>query len=193
MNNLLVNGHLFILNISNGRIYLALEKSNNKLSVPKISYEGKDSIDSCIKKYLKDNIKISCININSCHVYSKNNVIDIIYVITTKDYELNDGYKYYEINELNQKLVSKDVERYLIDNVKKMSFIKEVYAKEFSLRELQDLIESVYKVKLDRRNFRKRLLNLGIINETDDIRKRISNGRPNKLYKFNEEKDEYLI
>lgn len=193
MNNLLVNGHLFIVNINNGNVKIILKKNNNKLSIPKITYEGKDSIDISIKKYLKEDINISCMNVNSCHVYSKNNIIDIIYVAFTRNEELNSGYIYYALDELDQKLISKDVIRYLKDNIKKMTYIKPLYDEYFSLRELKDLYENIYHIKLDRRNFRKRLLNLKIITETDDIRKKDANGRPNKLYKFNEPFDIDLI
>lgn len=193
MNNLLINCHLFIINISNGNARLILKKGNNKLSIPKIVYEGKDSIDFNIKKFLKSDINISCFNINSCHVYSKNNIIDIIFVAFTKDDKLNDGYNYYILNELDQKLISKDVINYLKDNMRKMVFIKQLYNEYFSLRELKDLYENIYHIELDRRNFRKRLLNFKIITETEDVRKKDRNGRPNKLYKFNEPFDINLI
>ena len=193
MDNIIVNGHLFIINIKDGKVSLVLKKDNNKLSIPKINYLGKDSIDLSIKRYLKEDVKVSDLSITSCHVFSKNNVIDIIYAVITKDTNLNDGYKYYEIKDLDRKLVSNHVMSYLKDNMKKVAFLKNIYDECFSLRELQDIVESIYDIKLDRRNFRKRLLNLNIISETDDIRKKTSNGRPNKLYKFNETKEETLI
>ena len=193
MNNLIVNGHLFVINILNGEIFFALKKNNNKLSIPKISYSGKDSIDKNIKTYLNEELTISVINMSSCHIYSKNNIIDIIYVVFTKDTKLNAGYKYFKLDELDSKLVSEDVINYLKENLKKMSLMKQLCDEYFSLKELQNIFEKLYKIEIDRRNFRKRLINLKIVSETDDTRKKVGNGRPNKLYKFNEVFDVNLI
>lgn len=61
--------------------------------------------------------------------------------------------------------------------------LKELLPKEFTLPELQKLFEGLLNKKFDRRNFRKKVLNLNII---DDLNKEVSiNGKkPAKLYKF---------
>lgn len=62
---------------------------------------------------------------------------------------------------------------------------------EFSLSELQDAYEAVLTKKLDKRNFRKKLLNLDIIQESGN--QTVSGAhRPAKLYKFTTEELKFV-
>ncbi|MHB1922270.1 MAG: NUDIX hydrolase [Chitinophagaceae bacterium] len=58
--------------------------------------------------------------------------------------------------------------------------------KKFSLRELQNLYEAILDVKLDRRNFRKKIMSLGLLKDLDEMENDVPH-RPAKLYKFNGE------
>lgn len=57
----------------------------------------------------------------------------------------------------------------------------------FSLRELQNLYEAILRVKLDRRNFRKKFFSMKILTDVDEIEKNVPH-RPGKLYKFDYDK-----
>jgi 8-oxo-dGTP diphosphatase len=57
----------------------------------------------------------------------------------------------------------------------------------FSLRELQNLYESILDVKLDRRNFRKKFFSMDLLEDTQEYEFDVPH-RPGKLYKFNYEK-----
>lgn len=61
--------------------------------------------------------------------------------------------------------------------------LKTLYPGEFTLPEVQKMLESLLNISLDRRNFRKRLLNKGWIVETGNNSEG-AHGRPGKLYKF---------
>lgn len=61
--------------------------------------------------------------------------------------------------------------------------IKMLYPKDFTLPELQLTYEHLLNKKLDRRNFRKKLINLNILEDTMDKNNK-TNGRPAKLYCF---------
>ncbi len=54
----------------------------------------------------------------------------------------------------------------------------------FTLTRLQDVYEIIFNRKLDKRNFRKKILELGLVKETKEIQKEVSH-RPAKLYSFN--------
>ncbi|MBS3168812.1 NUDIX hydrolase [Candidatus Woesearchaeota archaeon] len=54
---------------------------------------------------------------------------------------------------------------------------------EFTLTQLQTLYEIIFNKKFDKRNFRKKILFLELIEETDEITKNVSH-RPAKLYRF---------
>ncbi len=58
--------------------------------------------------------------------------------------------------------------------------------KKFTLTELQRTYESILDTELDKRNFRKKMISLGILKEYDEFTKE-SSKRPARLYGFNEE------
>lgn len=58
--------------------------------------------------------------------------------------------------------------------------------KKFTLTELQKVYETILSVTLDKRNFRKKMISLGILQELEEFTK-LSSKRPARLYAFNEE------
>lgn len=56
--------------------------------------------------------------------------------------------------------------------------------KKFTVRQLQNLLEAVFGIEIDNRNFRKKLFASGILLETDEIEKHVSH-KPAKLYVLN--------
>lgn len=64
--------------------------------------------------------------------------------------------------------------------------------KEFLFSELENLYCSILDKEIDRRNFRKKILSFGIVEETDKYGSR-THGRPAKLYKFNKQKYNKLV
>ncbi|MCF8714866.1 NUDIX hydrolase [Joostella atrarenae] len=63
----------------------------------------------------------------------------------------------------------------------------ELLSKEFPFSDLENLYQTILDKKIDRRNFRKKIMSFGFLEETDKIHKPAS-GRPAKLYKFNQNK-----
>ena len=57
----------------------------------------------------------------------------------------------------------------------------------FPFSDLEQLYMTILDQKIDRRNFRKKVLSLGFVEETDEFRKSGS-GRPGKLFRFNSKK-----
>ncbi len=62
---------------------------------------------------------------------------------------------------------------------------------EFPFSDLEHLYMTILEKEIDRRNFRKKMLSFGIIEETNKIEK-IGSGRPAKLFKFNKKKFQEL-
>jgi 8-oxo-dGTP diphosphatase len=56
---------------------------------------------------------------------------------------------------------------------------------EFTLSELQHMYEIILGERLDKRNFRRRILDAGIIEETDH--RRVGEGRPARLFRYRED------
>jgi 8-oxo-dGTP diphosphatase len=57
----------------------------------------------------------------------------------------------------------------------------------FSLRQLQNLYESILEIKLDRRNFRKKFFSMDLLEDMNEYEFDVPH-RPGKLYRFNYEK-----
>jgi 8-oxo-dGTP diphosphatase len=60
----------------------------------------------------------------------------------------------------------------------------ELLPNEFTLTELQTAYEIVLGKELDKRNFRRRMLEAGILTETTRYRESEGQGRPARLYKY---------
>lgn len=56
--------------------------------------------------------------------------------------------------------------------------------KKFTVRQLQNLLEAVFGIELDNRNFRKKLFSSGILVETDEYERHV-NHKPARLYLLN--------
>ena len=61
--------------------------------------------------------------------------------------------------------------------------LKILLPSDFTLPELQKVYEQILNKPLDRRNFRKKFVNLGLIEDTNQ-KTDSRNGRPAKLYRF---------
>lgn len=85
----------------------------------------------------------------------------------------------------HQKIVKKAIEL-LRKKLVNSEILKYLFPSDFTLPEIQKVYEQILGYQLDRRNFRKKFVNLGIVIDTGD--KNVStNGRPGKLYRFNED------
>jgi len=70
--------------------------------------------------------------------------------------------------------------------------LEKLYPKGFTLPEIQKVYETVLEKNLDRRNFRKKLLNSGIIIDTNKTQN-FGGKKPAKLYKFKKQKANKII
>ena len=74
--------------------------------------------------------------------------------------------------------------RTLQKKVQEEPIIFNLLANKFSLRDLQNLYESILGVQLDRRNFRKKLFATGLLTDLNEYEQDVPH-RPGKLYSFN--------
>lgn len=72
--------------------------------------------------------------------------------------------------------VAKDALHKLRQNLENSLLFGELLPKKFTLRELQDLYESILDEKLDRRNFRKKILQTGLLMNTGEKKKGFKGG-----------------
>ncbi|MDR8392953.1 NUDIX hydrolase [Aliifodinibius sp. S!AR15-10] len=68
----------------------------------------------------------------------------------------------------------------------------ELLPEKFTMPELQILYEDIYQTKLDKRNFRRRILSTNVLNKTDEKQKKYSK-KGAYLYRFDHEKYEEKV
>lgn len=86
----------------------------------------------------------------------------------------------------DHEIIVKDSIKLLSKKLLNSKVLKNLFPSDFTLPEIQKVYEQILGRELDRRNFRKKFINLGLVIDTGD--KNIGgNGRPGKLYRFNED------
>ncbi len=91
----------------------------------------------------------------------------------------------------HHKIVNQAVERL----ASKLTYTNAVYAllpKKFTLSQLQSAYEAVLNRKLDKRNFRKKYLSLGLVKELDELSQGQAH-RPARLYTFKKQSLDTLV
>ena len=68
----------------------------------------------------------------------------------------------------------------------------ELLSEKFPLRMLQSVYEKILDRKVDKRNFRKKILGMGILEELDEIETDVSH-RAARLYRFNKQKYDHKV
>lgn len=79
----------------------------------------------------------------------------------------------------------------LQDQIKVKPVGFELLPEKFTLVQLQDLYEAIYQKKIDKRNFRKKILSMGILEKLDE-KERETSKKGAYYYKFNKERYEKL-
>ncbi len=68
----------------------------------------------------------------------------------------------------------------------------ELLPPKFTLTQLQHLYEAVLDAELDKRNFRKKILSMGLLEDIDEMQEGVAH-RPARLYRFDKQKYETLM
>lgn len=181
-----------IFTIIDGKINLLVK--DNKL----IEIECLDELDIVNNNYIKNNIDIKGLNLKQCFTLSKKEEdklnLTVLYmdIVNYKKIELNDTFSFKQIDNLKDNIfVQKSIEclkKELVLN----STIKRLYPDEFVLPEIQRIYEDLLDKKYDRRNFRKKLIKLDVIEDLDKISSN-KTGRPAKLYRFKEITEDKIL
>ena len=181
-----------IFTIIDGKINLLVK--DNKI----IEIECLDELDIVNSNYVKENLAIEDLNLKQCFTLSKKEEdklnLTVIYmdIVNYKNIKLNDTFSFKQIDALKDNIyVQKSIEclkKELVLN----STIKKLYPGEFVLPEIQRIYEDLLDKKYDRRNFRKKLIKLDVIEDLDKISSN-KTGRPAKLYKFKEIKEDKIL
>lgn len=187
MNNVEVYIDIVLFNVEDGNIKVLLK--NNNIIRKKVS--KLIDINSCVLNELNKYINVENSILKQCYTYSKIEdkkiILDILYIGIIN----GTATSFDSVDKCNNKIIE-DALKYFKEEINKIENLKKLYI-EFSLPELQKIFIEVSGKEIDRRNFRKRLIKLNIIESLDKMSDN-KKGRPSKLYKFKEGIDlEYLL
>lgn len=180
-----------------------LELYRNRWSLLGDMVRPEEDIDEAVSRIVKSRTGLTDVYLEQVHTFGKvsrhpeGRVITIVYcsLINIKHHEL--------------KILDNELHWHDVDVLKEMAFDhKEILSvchiwlqrrmqehplglnlleKEFSLRDLQLLYETILGEKMDRRNFRKKFFNMDLLVDTGKLEGNVPH-RPGKLYSFNYDK-----
>lgn len=164
-------------------------------------YNDEDLIEGA-KRELKEKSGLEGINLTLCNVFGKINrspvmrmvgisylgVVDIEKVNVLKKTTKTDNADWFPINQIpklaydHNEILAEALE-HLKELIMTSTVLKSLFPKEFTLPELQKAYETILGIKLDRRNFRKKLLNQNLIIATERHQK-FEGNKPALVYRF---------
>ena len=161
-----------------------------------------ETIDEGIDREVKEKIGIKLNNREFFDIFSKVDRSPVMRMIAIGYIGVIDKSK---VEILKKTLKTSDADWYPLDKIPKLAYdhneilnkgievlkdkiinsniLQNLYPNGFTLPEIQKVYESILNKELDRRNFRKKLINLNIIYDTGKTVK-FEGNRPAKLYKF---------
>lgn len=160
-----------------------------------------ETIEECARYTIDEMAGLNDIYLKQCNVFSKidrlpndrivaNSLIGLIdnQTLLLKKVKRNYESAWFPINELPKMVydhgdILKDTIGYLRKELTNVELLKKLFPSDFTMPELQAVFEEILGKELDRRNFRKKIINLDILEDTGD-KNNIKNGRPAKLYRF---------
>lgn len=162
-----------------------------------------ETLENNITDVVIEEAGLTNISIEQCHSFSsldrspdeRKIAITFTGLIDSKTVELkscenNNDLSWFGIHDIPKTGYDHDkIIEYMIKYVKKKlvnsSNLKILFPSDFTLPELQKVYEQILDRKLDRRNFRKKFMTMGLIEDTG-YKNDGYNGRPAKLYAFKE-------
>ncbi|MCF6350487.1 MAG: NUDIX hydrolase [Flavobacteriaceae bacterium] len=177
----------------------------NKWALPGGFIKDTETLKQAVIRELKEETGVKANYLEQLYTFGAINrddrarVITISYIalINPKNYFLKattdaKDAKWFNINNIpklafdHKEIIDKGLERLKAKiNYQPIGF--ELLSSKFPFSDLENLYQIILEKKMDRRNFRKKMLSFGILQETSEFQK-TSIGRPAKLFKFNETK-----
>ncbi len=185
------------------------EPFKSKWSIPGGFVRMSENLDSAAKRVLYEKTNVKDIYLEQLRTFGdplrhpKSRVITVSYfaLIRSEGLELKfeeeaegininevQWHSVYDLPELafDHMDIIKYAMKRLRDRLEYTPIAHQLLPKKFTLTELQKAYEIILHVQLDKRNFRKKMISLGILTELEEYTKSTSK-RPARLYMFNEE------
>ena len=180
-----------IFTVVEGKIYLLME-GNNLFNIT-----CGDNVELENQRFIEDNLNIENLDLKQCYTFSEKEddklVISILYsdIVNYNSIKLN-NFVLMPIDEVNKDIYINKLIECLKRDLVLNSTIKKLYPEEFVLPEIQKIYEELLEKKYDRRNFRKKLIKLDVIEDLNKISEN-KKGRPAKLYRFKDITEDKIL
>ncbi|MGB0870546.1 MAG: NUDIX hydrolase [Flavobacteriales bacterium] len=190
-------------------IQSAFGTKHDQWALPGGFVKDTETLDQAVKRELVEETGVNANYLEQLYTFSdvdrdpRQRVVSVAYLglINPKNYLLKadtdvKDTRWFPIDEIpklafdHQNILKKGKER-LISKINYQPIGFELLKKEFPFSDLENLYQTILDKKIDRRNFRKKILSFGILEETDKIFQG-KGGRPAKLFRFNEKKYQEL-
>lgn len=196
---------LFTVEDGKFKVFLIKRKNmpfkDNWILIGGACYNNEDT-DTAMKRELFEKTGIKDINYRLYNVFSKPDrsplcrMIAIVYIGVIdknrvqflKDTAKTQDADWFEIDKVGKlgydhnEILNNAID-YLRKNIFDTNILKDLFPKCFTLPELHKAYESILEKQIDRRNFRKRLLQKGIIKDSGKM-ETVKGKKPSKLYEF---------
>lgn len=164
---------------------------------------AEEDVDSAVSRVVKSRTGLTNVYLEQIHTFGKTNrhpegrVITIVYcsLINIKNSavkKLDNELHWHDVSTLDKmafdhKEILAQCYKWLQRRMHEHPLGLNLLEPEFSLRDLQLLYERIFNEKLDRRNFRKKFFNMGLLIDTGKLESAVPH-RPGKLYRFDYDK-----
>ncbi len=182
-----------------------VEPAKGKWSLAGGFVEVDESLDASASRILKNLTGLDSVYMKQSFTYGNVDrdpgarVISVVYFALIalrdidKDLAIKNGVQWRSLNRLpnlifDHPVMVKKALHELQEQVKVKPVGFELLPEKFTLVQLQDLYEAIYQKKVDKRNFRKKILSMGILEKLDE-KERETSKRGAFYYRFN--KDRY--
>lgn len=207
MKNNTIESLLIIYTADEGKLKILLKKKEEEpykgyWIIPGEKLTDDTALEDNPKVAFKNIANINIDDIKAAGIYSEINIneeriIELTYTtIIDKnivDIKKDDSTEWFDIDELPKigynhseiiEKAAKDIKEKIIYNSD--NIMLELFRNDFTLSELQTFYENISGKKIDRRNFRKKMITQNIVIDTGE-KTSSSAGRPGKLYMFNKD------
>ena len=187
----IVKSLIGIFTVIDGKIHLLMNE--NKL----FTIMCNDNIELENIKYINNNLDIENLNLKQCYTFSEKKdeklLISVLYtdIINYEDI-ISSNFKLIPIEKIEKDIYIDKLLESLKKDLVLNSTIKKIYPREFILPEIQKIYEDILNKKYDRRNFRKRLIKLDVIEDLNKMSES-KKGRPAKLYRFKDITEDKIL
>ena len=207
--NMNIEGLVSIFTVSDSMLKVLLVRKNTEpykgyWILPGSLVQNEETIEDAITNVIYDKLGMKSLYIEQSHTYSNvdrcpdNRVVAVNYVglidsvtLLLKREERDIESVWFPIDDLpklgydHSDIIEKTV-NILAKKLRNINYLKNLFPSDFTLPEIEKVLNSLFKLNVDRRNFRKKLLNLDVIEETGECLEGTS-GRPATLYRFKED------